>query len=301
MRNDIHKPSKIDPEAYEFVALEHVRIETLGDCHVALANREIIRNHQDRTGGIWSHHEHGGNCMVCGAWAVYTVVFYHRESNTYVRTGNQCADKLGWGDADAFKHFQTACKSALANKAGKAKAQAVLEEEGLGELWPIFLREDDLDHEDRVIANAAWTICDIISKLVQYGNISDKALEYLKGLKKRIDTWPAVRAEREAEKALADPVPAGRVVVTGEVLKVDWKDYGDFERHVFTVKDDRGFVVWGTVPRAIDNVERGDRVTFTASLEPSDTDTKFGFFKRPTKPEIHSEKSELAFALKRFM
>ena len=48
-----------------------------------------------------------------------------------------------------------------------------------------------------------------------------------------------------------------------------------------TLKDDRGFVVWGG------NIgEKGDKVSFMATVVVSDNDPKFGFYKRPTKIQI---------------
>ena len=43
------------------------------------------------------------------------------------------------------------------------------------------------------------------------------------------------------------------------------------------VKDDSGFKVFGTVPSSISRVSKADVVEFTATLEPSKDDPKFGF------------------------
>lgn len=104
--------------------------------------------------------------------------------------------------------------------------------------------------------------------------------------------------EREAtEKSLATPVPTGKDVVTGTILSMKWVD-NHFSYNGGTLKmvvqDDRGFKVYGTVPKAITTDENGDyssniedsRVTFNATLEPSKDDDKFGFFKRPTKARL---------------
>lgn len=103
----------------------------------------------------------------------------------------------------------------------------------------------------------------------------------------------------EAARAAAgeiEPVPTGRVTITGEVVGISerYSDYGVTFK--LTVKDDRGFKVWVTRPRAIDSVElpgggwrelaRGDRVTFDATVEPSRDDEFFGFGKRPTKARV---------------
>lgn len=115
-------------------------------------------------------------------------------------------------------------------------------------------------------------------------------------------------AEREIENANAEAIVNGKQSITGEIIStkvVDGFAYG--QRVVkMVVKDDRGFKVWGTVPQAIldeyvyrsgigfdadenywnYNVLKGQRVTFSATVEASNDDDKFGFFKRPTKAAI---------------
>jgi hypothetical protein len=65
------------------------------------------------------------------------------------------------------------------------------------------------------------------------------------------------------------------------------------------IKEDDGNKVWGTMPELIvsyvlarpisyDDI-RGMRVRFNASVEQSRNDEHFGFYKRPTKPEILQE------------
>lgn len=114
-----------------------------------------------------------------------------------------------------------------------------------------------------------------------------------------------VRAQqREVEKQAAPDVPVGRGEFTVTVIKIDVKSNGWGQRVVMTCKDDRGFMLWGSVPsnfvlfkriRVYDDgdcsvydqetLHRGDRLTFTASASVSD-DPKFGFFKRPVKAEL---------------
>ncbi|QDP44085.1 hypothetical protein SEA_MCGALLEON_33 [Microbacterium phage McGalleon] len=126
------------------------------------------------------------------------------------------------------------------------------------------------------------------------------------------------RATRKAEAA-ETPAPEGRVVVTGEIVgtKVVEGDYGT--AYKVTVKDDRGFRVYVSLPKAqadeafdkfyaeheeawnngqvgyavwfmgSDNEPerykglKGRRITFTAALERSRDDESFAFGKRPTK------------------
>lgn len=105
---------------------------------------------------------------------------------------------------------------------------------------------------------------------------------------------PAAELVAEAEAAVtawveqangAAEVPAGRQVVTGEVVGVKWVDgygYNAVDVMKLVVADDRGFKVYGTAPRAIaQDVERGARVQFAATLERSADDAAFGFYARP--------------------
>ena len=93
----------------------------------------------------------------------------------------------------------------------------------------------------------------------------------------------AREAERESE--VVSDCLTGRVEVAGVVTSTDSRanDFG--VRYVMTVKDDRGFRVWGTIPSAI-NPSVGDRVAFTATVEKSDKDSTFGFYTRPSKARM---------------
>ena len=95
--------------------------------------------------------------------------------------------------------------------------------------------------------------------------------------------YSLARASREALKPAPQPVPSGRVQVTGRVISTreEWSQYGTQFKAL--VEDDRGFRVWGNLPSAIYRAEKGDRVTFVAALTPSQDDQSFGFWKRPTK------------------
>lgn len=128
------------------------------------------------------------------------------------------------------------------------------------------------------------------------------------------------RAARAAE-AEANPAPSGRVVVRGEIVSVKIKEADFGVAYKILVKDERGFKVWCSLPKAqadeaynqfIDQVEangssihhfgpsvwfegtydeseykgvKGRGITFTATLEPSADDKSFAFGSRPTKGE----------------
>jgi hypothetical protein len=103
----------------------------------------------------------------------------------------------------------------------------------------------------------------------------------------KADRDAARLAEKAEQEAAKRPVVTGKIRVTGEVLtiKEQYSDYGSTMKML--VLDDRGFKVWGSVPRKAWDIVEGDmvgaRLSFNASVEASNDDQCFGFFKRPSK------------------
>jgi hypothetical protein len=293
IRKDIHRPSAITPSEYEFVGLEYIKIDSgdiLANCAVLQAERAAIQAHMASTGGSYSTHEHGGNCHICGASCVYTVLFYHANTNTYIRTGMDCAQKLEMSqDETRFNRFRAAIEDVRLALAGKKKALATLMDAGLATAWDIYNTPYEQLPKDAngYVPYEEETVRDIVGKLVQYGSVSDKQIGYLRKLIAKIDDRAAEAARRAAENANAADCPSGKVTVKGTVLSTKIQDgfYGNTLKML--VKDDSGFKVWGTVPASI-SVNRDDRVTFTATVEPSKDDPKFGFYKRPTQASVEA-------------
>lgn len=129
-------------------------------------------------------------------------------------------------------------------------------------------------------------------------------------------------AKRQEERDAAEPVPSGRITITGVLLSVKSEEnhFSYYAQTVYKalVKDDRGFKVWGTLPKALadelydiwyaaidakghntydygpgywmqSEEVRGQRVSFGATVEPSRDDDKFGFFKRATQARVLTE------------
>lgn len=122
----------------------------------------------------------------------------------------------------------------------------------------------------------------LCGQLIRKGELSEKQTAALTKAVAKQGEWDALRAE---EAANATPVIEGKIRITGEVVSTDTKFNQWGARDVMTVKDDRGFKVWGSVPRAV-SAQKGARVTFSATVEKSDRDETFGFFKRPTNAEL---------------
>jgi len=279
-RTDIHRPSAIQTDDYEFVGCDVIKIEGLGDVYAQQAEREAIQRHMARTSGKFSGHAHGGNCNVCGnANAIYTMLFWHEPTNVYIRVGQNCADKMDCGP-EAFRRMSVlrdGFQAARQAKAGRAKAQLTLADANLGLAWTVYLDQENGSREAR-------TVRDIVGKLVQYGSLSPAQMSFLARLVDQIARKPEIDAQRAIETAAAAPVPVTdkRVTVRGQVLTVRRNDFGT----KILVHADTGFKLWGSLPGSLADVHSGSTVEFHAAVKPSPDDPKFGFFTRPTKAKL---------------
>jgi hypothetical protein len=122
----------------------------------------------------------------------------------------------------------------------------------------------------------------MVMDLTRYGSMSDKQTAFMRSLIHRIDNREAIEEARRREKEAALPCPSGRLQVTGTVLTTKWSDgvYGRVLKMM--VKAEGGYTLWGTVPSALGEVEKGSVITFKATIEPSEKDPKHGFFSRPS-------------------
>jgi hypothetical protein len=125
--------------------------------------------------------------------------------------------------------------------------------------------------------------------LAKAGAIESKhfglACSIMSAYNRELDRQAGIKARAETE--VKTDCPEGRIVITGEVvgMKEQFTDFGACLK--ITVKDDRGFAVWLTCPSSIEHgLERGARVTMTATVTRSDRDASFGFGKRPTKAKV---------------
>ena len=157
-----------------------------------------------------------------------------------------------------------------AAKADAARETFLAEHEGLAEA---------LKTEHHIIE-------DLNETLTRNGELSEKQV----ALAFRIVEQAAERAAEIAARPMEN-VPEGRSEVTGEVVSLKWED-NHFSPSPdapmvckIVVADERGFRLYGTAPKAIrEELAKGDRVTFTATLEPKEAG--FGFFKRATKARV---------------
>lgn len=167
------------------------------------------------------------------------------------------------------------------------KAHDYLTERDLEPCWGIW---KEAICEPNLYAND-WprnTIRDITERLVRRGSLSDRQVQFLGELLVKVKENDQLMAEREVERAAAEPLPIPegqeniRLTVSGEVLAVKDKGWG----WKILVRADDGWKVWGSLPKAISDCKPGDFVRFDATIKASEDDDKFGFFSRPTKATI---------------
>jgi hypothetical protein len=208
-RTDIHCPSAIVPDEYYDIAfLPHG--DGMGACLARNVEMEKINQHMAKTGGHYAQHEHGGSCMLCGANAMTLVVFYHQKSNEYIKTGSICADKLGLGyDRNGLSVFKRAMKEATEFKAGKAKAEAVLQALGAQRAWSLWQawqteQAGSLPDWQKKVRSEQIVI-EMVDKLIHYGSLSEKQQAFMLRLLVEIDgdyaKMDARQQQRAAERA----------------------------------------------------------------------------------------------------
>jgi len=236
--------------------------------------------HVLKTSPTSRYSDEGARCDHCGAWLRYVVVLFHTPTGTYCQVGETCfTERFGHNDK-VSKEVDRLRKRAAAARVSK-KQQAAVEAWFAADPRNRFAVEYAEAHRDE---NGFYD--DLLRKLKKWGPWSDRQRDaVLRGVVTDKERAKA-KAERDAEVKAPLPDFTGRVTVEGVVVSVKWQENDFGSRQVMTVKHDDGWLVWGSVPSGLYDVERGDRVRFDATVEKSDRDESFGFFKRPTKATV---------------
>lgn len=304
-RTDIHRPGSedFDPQAYTFHGCFDLTPEW-GDGGARMNAINALVEKGYRFAGSAA-----GTCGHCGAWARYVALLTHDNGRDMMYVGQQC---LGNRFSGSKAQFQELRKAAQLDRERQARKAAFLElcEDCPALVWATYAHNIAVaglgDHRADLPAleqtwgqrylTSDWSIGvldDIARKARQYGELSDRQRDLIERLVSELESAEADTAKRDAERAAqaeqaanAQPVPTGLVVIQGEVLTTRWKDndFGGGSLKMLVQHAD-GWKVWGTVPSSLE-VERGDQVEFTATVEPSDDDPHFGFFKRPRKAQV---------------
>jgi Flp pilus assembly protein TadG len=175
---------------------------------------------------------------------------------------------------EAYAKLEAIRAKRQAKQAAKQAAAAAKRAEAVAATRKIFEAENP-GLRDKLVANASSSefLADLLEKLDAYGSLTEGQVAAVDKTMARIE-----------EKAKAADCPTGRVKVTGVVLKVETRTvavgYSVQTVYKMAVKSMEGWVVWCTVPAGL-KAEKDATVIFSATLEPSPNDPKFGFGKRP--------------------
>ena len=133
--------------------------------------------------------------------------------------------------------------------------------------------------------------------LEQWGGLTDKQLEVARRIFAERQGMATERAKREAERRASAPAwTEGRQTITGVVQSARWEtsSFG-YNASSTSLKGlvllADGRKLWGTIPafaynEAPDALEwiKGEEVTFTVTVKPSDDDPTMAFGSRPVRP-----------------
>ena len=220
---------------------------------------------------------------------IYYTVWYHPQTNAYLKVGFTCTDKMDIGDEDLFrmKNYRNGCKDFMRNKAGKMKAEQLLKDMDLEVAWEIYQNIDDYQNDDKRFI--CGKIYECVSYLIHYGSYSEAHETFFRKMVQEFVDFEKNLLKKQEEYDNAENCPSGKVKITGEILC--FKNQESFYGYTLKmlVQDEKGYKVWGTVPKSLDEARKGDIVEFNATLEPSNDDPKFGFFKRPSKAKVKEE------------
>lgn len=257
-RTDIHRPSVINPADYNLIGFRYVGRNA--DMTMAFANsRSVVAEHMAKTGGKYSNHEHGGTCYVCGAYAMTLAVYHHPKTNTYICTGEDCADKMDLA-TDGIDLFRKNMKSLANVYAGKRKAEKTLADLGLSRAWEIF----NLDPKDKEFEEG--TITSIVINTIRYGSISDKQVAFVKSLIEKIDNRAALKAEREKQNAISNYVGkvGQRIDIVGTIYFVRTFDSAYGVTTITGIRDNVGNVF---IQKGVRIGDKNDQVSLKATIK----------------------------------
>lgn len=262
-------------------------------------------------------------CRVCGQnhgnrfWGF----FEHLPTGDVIQVGSKCAAKVGLADRAALEEVRAHEGRKLAIERGHRLAGDPAAQRAIEWCWRQVGEDAEVSKDGTHVLPRAELMnpggfaidfaCDVLARFNRTATLSDAQV----ALVHKIEREDAERAARKAAEPEPQPIPAdvltGRAQIAGTILSLKWKDDPYGGRFVTTIRDDRGFKVWGNAtdpilaaayPQAGEGwaahdesqgafiayrIRKGTliRVAFTAAVTASNDDETFGFFKRPTKVE----------------
>jgi hypothetical protein len=284
-RIDIHSPANFDPAQYSYVGAIY-RGNATSDITCEIVDAYLSDNElsQEELAELAKNSSFNGNykqkdtCDHCGAHFNYGALYRHTNGDVIV-VGWECsAKRFGCNsrlDYD-MNRLHKAIEAAREQAKKKEQAEAFLSTKpGLKAI---------LDGNHAILA-------DLKVNLYKWGSLTDKQVAFAakldREMKQRSDQ---VTAEENLPQS---PVVEGRIQVSGIILgfkEVEVPKYSYYSSGTawkMILRDDRGFKLYGNMPSAINMADRGKHVAFKATVQKSNDNRFFGFFKRPVKIEVN--------------
>ena len=219
--------------------------------------------------------ENDNHCSCCNKHIKYSCVCVDNSTGQGYYIGRFCAMTI-----DHLKRFEGRIKGSsklLAEKVQLEKREQVFLAENKGFApYVEYVKNNDAPH----------ILKDFYAKMRRWGNLSERQMECWVNI---VDQEKQRAAKKAAMNASGICLKDGKQDFEGEVIGIKEVE-NNYARSYsacatitkMTVLLDNGCKVWGTMSSGL-NADRGDRVSFSASLKVSDKDNCFGFFNRPTK------------------
>jgi hypothetical protein len=286
----VHNPTNFEPSDYTVIGYidnqpPYVPPSIPWDSDAA----EFYREERKRWAAEFDHLFPKGNafkCEHCGQGNVrYVVSALHVPTGEHTCFGDICCDRLELPNHEAFRAKLIRSKAAAAAKAkalDEAKAKFLEGNQSFAEAYQ-SLRNAPENHSRNYFAS------DIAHKFDTYGELSDKQVTAFISSVARDLKW---KAEKEAEAVSSILIPElkdGKVSMEGEIvsIKMHYSEiWGNSMKMLVKLTD--GNKVWGSFPAPLAEAkaDKGDKISFIATVTKSDEDEHFGFFKRPSKTKI---------------
>tara|TARA_R110002167_G_scaffold252882_4_gene459242 strand:+ start:1998 stop:2576 length:579 start_codon:yes stop_codon:yes gene_type:complete len=134
----------------------------------------------------------------------------------------------------------------------------------------------------------------LLSSLNGYGKLTpNQSAAVIKCIDKDAARRAQWAKESAQQAASAQPIVEGRQSITGTVLSIKYVSTQYGEQGKMLVLTDKGYKLYGSIAASLDdwacdtNTQlKGQKVSFTAKVSPSDDDKAFGFYSRPTKAAV---------------
>lgn len=314
-RTDIHRPGSpdFDPQAYTILGVFDMQDHTSGGGFGNKSEQQLLSEALDtlKARGV-TPGSHTWGCGHCGQTNLrYVALLVREDVQEWIFAGQDClVGRFQSQTKESFAELRKAAELARKTQAVKAAwiafcdANPAMAYATYAENVQIGLEREARarfggkhGEDDVFAAGLGWgfsTLFDIARKSRHYGSATERQVALIERILGEQEAKWAAYVERELAKlavqATIAPLSAGRQTVEGEVLTVKFVDnpyaYNSSTMKML-VKLDGGQRVWGTVPSTIaDDVERGVRVRFVATVTPKDGETDFGFYSRPSKAEV---------------